>query len=158
MKFNPIFSLFKTGYYFLSGKIKFPKTLLNVNYKMEDKVTFRIFRQVIVKYNDDTNTSIFKVRFKLANMSPKDNIHFSLIPIPLFVGLPGFKKKLWMINDTNGYFQGVYEWDSRKSAEMYSRSFAFKFMKRRSIPDSLFFEIIEDMTLEDYLKLIIRVP
>jgi len=102
---------------------------------MSDGQKFKVFRQVIIKPRKRHSAhpqALFKVRFIVENMSMKQNIRFSRIPIPFFVGLPGFRSKLWTFNEETGYFQGIYVWDTSKHAKKYSTSFAMKFMTRRS--------------------------
>jgi len=70
-------------------------------------------------------------------MSPVVNKVFSLLPIPFFVGLPGFRWKLWLVDPVSGNFAAVYEWDTIEDAERYSKSFAMSFMARRSVPESV---------------------
>jgi hypothetical protein len=66
-----------------------------------------------------------------------------LIPIPFIIAQPGFRSKTWLTGKDTATFQGLYEWDSVEDAEHYWNSFPLKLMKRRSIPDTLKFEIIE---------------
>ncbi len=82
------------------------------------------------------------MRFKLARMSTQLNRLFSLLPIPFFIGLPGFRAKLWTVNEETGENQGVYQWDSLKQAEAYANSFAMRFMSRRSLPGSVSHQIL----------------
>ena len=37
-------------------------------------------------------------------------------------GFPGFVSKLWLANDTQGLYRGVYEWDGPDLAEAYARA------------------------------------
>jgi hypothetical protein len=101
---------------------------------------------------NDNNPAVFKVRFHLTNMPPKRNIKFSLVPMLIILGLPGFRAKLWMLNEVNGDFQGIYEWDTLQDAENYANSFALKFMISRSVPGSVSHEIIPDQSLNDYIN------
>ena len=48
-----------------------------------------------------------------------------------------------MLGRDTGEFQGVYEWATGAAAEAYMRSFAIRLMKRRAIPETLSYEIIE---------------
>ena len=75
-------------------------------------------------------------------MSPRQNKLFSLLPVPFFVGLPGFRSKLWMLNEASGDFQGIYEWDSVEHAKNYADSFAMKFMTMRSARGSVSYMIL----------------
>lgn len=149
---NPCGSFFKSLSYLMTGNLSFPKERIGETYIMEDGRKFTVFRHVVVKSGlISQSPAIFKVRFLLANMTPERNKLFSIIPIPFFIGLPGFKAKLWMIDEENGYFQGVYEWDSLLSAQNYSKSFAMKFMIKRSIPGTVNYEIIANKGLEGYI-------
>ena len=67
----------------------------------------------------------------------------SLIPIPFIIAQKGFRSKTWMVGRKTGQFQGLYEWDTVEDAECYWNSFPLKLMKRRSIPDTLKYEIVE---------------
>ena len=59
-----------------------------------------------------------------------------------YVGLPGFRSKLWMVNPESGDFSGYYEWDTIEDAENYGRSFAAGFMTRRSVPGSVSLKVL----------------
>ena len=84
---------------------------------------------------------IFKVRFRVANMTSEQNKLFSILPIPFFVGLPGFRSKLWMLDRNTGDSQGVYKWDTLQEAQNYANSFAMKFMTRRAVVGSISHEV-----------------
>ncbi|MHA1473686.1 MAG: hypothetical protein ACTSRX_06735 [Promethearchaeota archaeon] len=121
---------------------------------MSDGQKFKIFRQVIKKPSKKQTfhpKALFKVRFIVENMSMKQNIRFSRFPIPFFIGLPGFRSKLWTFSEETKYFQGIYEWDTIKHAEKYSTSFAMKFMTRRSKPGSVNSSILLNKP-ENFLK------
>lgn len=70
----------------------------------------------------------------------------------MFIGLPGFNTKFWMVAPETGRFQGIYQWASRQDAEDYSGSFAMRFMARRSEPGSISQIIIPDMNIYRYLE------
>ncbi len=74
-------------------------------------------------------------------MSVRTNILFSLIPMWFIIGLPGFRSKYWLVDEDTGDFCGYYEWESIEAAQMYSTSFAMRFMANRSVPGSVWFEI-----------------
>ena len=60
---------------------------------------------------------------------------FSRCPLgPL--GLPGFRSKLWLLDETTGDFGGIYEWDTVEDAANYEVSYAMRFSKWRSVPGS----------------------
>ncbi len=75
----------------------------------------------------------------------------SLIPVPLIGGYPGFRHKLWMVQEETGYWQGVYEWESTEAVETYRRSFILGAMNRRAEPDSISETVVPRTLLEDYV-------
>jgi len=147
MAFNPVSSFCKTFWYLILGRISFPRDRKGEEILMSDGQKFKIFRQVIIKPRTKQTVhpeTLFKVRFIVENMSMKQNIRFSRIPIPFFIGLPGFRSKLWTFSEKTGYFQGIYEWDTIKQTKKYSTSFAMKFMTRRSKPGSISSSILSN--------------
>ena len=145
MRLNPFLSLLKTLSYALRGRLHFPRKRVGDVITVEDKQDFVIFRQVIVdpgQGQPEEPGAIFRVRFHVTHMSARQNKLFSLLPIPFFAGLPGFRSKLWMLNEASGDFQGTYEWDSVEHAKNYTNSFAMKFMAMRSAHGSISCEII----------------
>jgi hypothetical protein len=74
--------------------------------------------------------------------SDGDNILFSLLPMLLILGLPGFRSKLWMYNLESGDFSRYYEWDTVQDAENYRDSIAGSCMTNRSVPCSVSFQVI----------------
>ena len=55
----------------------------------------------------------------------------------IIAGFPGFIKKMYAVNHKNGYWQGMYQWESIDYLEDYKNSFVFKLMNRRAIPESI---------------------
>ena len=113
---------------------------------IQEKEEFIIFRKVVVDQvaNQPIKPqALFRVYFRFARFSQKVNQILSLIPIPFIIAQPGFRSKTWMSGKDTGTFQGLYEWDSVEDAEHYWNSFPLKLMKRRSIPDTLKYQIIE---------------
>lgn len=151
MSFNPLYSIFNTINLLLRRKIHFPKEKLGKVLFTEDWQKFTIFREVRIDDKID-KPAVFKVRFLLSGMNPENNIKFSWMPAPFFIGLPGFQAKVWTLNYKNNYFQGIYQWRNEEYAEKYSKSFAYRFMNNRSVPGTVSFEIIPNFTLKDYLE------
>ena len=151
--FNPLYSFIKTHIRLVLGKISFKPILVGKTVQMPNKETFRIFRHVKIRNKEIYNTpAVFRVKFKTKNMSTRANHRFSVLPIPLFIGLPGFIEKYWMDNDETGYSQGIYQWKSKEHAIAYSKSFAFRFMQKRSVKGSIDFEILDDTKIDQYME------
>ena len=141
---GPISSIGRAISLLLQGRIHFPKNRLGeIINEGED---FEIFRQMTLdpgKDQPEKPGAIFKVRFQFASMSPEMNVKTSLIPIPFIVAQPGFRSKMWALGRESGEFQGIYEWDTVASAENYWTSFPMRLMKKRAVPESLFYQIEE---------------
>ena len=136
----------------LIGRVRFPKDHLGKNLEMDDGQRFTIFRHAHLKRRLSDKASIFVVRFKFARLSHKANRRLSVIPIPLIVGFPGFMDKLWMVNEENGYWQGVYQFESPEAVEAYRRSFVLGLMNRRAAPGSLDHQVFLETSLLGYLE------
>ncbi|MBI9045028.1 MAG: hypothetical protein JEZ06_11110 [Anaerolineaceae bacterium] len=139
---NPFTSFLRANLNFLRGRYCFPKERIGEIIEYEGQ-NFTIFREMFV---DSGNTAepqaVFKVRFHVENMTPGRNMLFSRFTIPFFSGIPGFRSKLWLLDEKNGDNMGIYEWATPDDAHAYSQSFAMKFMAGRSTPGSAKFEII----------------
>ncbi|MFP4395150.1 MAG: hypothetical protein ACLFTI_07790 [Anaerolineales bacterium] len=98
-QWTPAHSLRQTLRYALTGRIHFPRERVGETLTMADGRTFTIFRHVVIDAAAGTPPSptpagaLFQVRFHVAGMSARQNQLFSLLPIPFFVGLPGFCRR-----------------------------------------------------------------
>ncbi len=129
---------------FFKRRVHFAKNINEIT--IHEKEDFIVFRKVTldpVKNYSDKPKAALKVYFKFAKFSLKINRILSIIPIPLIISQQGFRSKTWLIGKDSGIFQGLYEWDSITDAENYMNSFVVKLMKRRSIPNTLKYEIAE---------------
>ncbi len=153
-KLNPFKSLLTSIFNWITFQIHFPKTYNRKLVKMQDGAEFEIFRHVVVgnkALSRNEKGAIFIVRFKLSEMSVEKNIKFSRFPIPMFIGLHGFRAKFWLLNRKTGYNQGVYQWKTEQDAINYSKSFAVDFMTKRSESNSVSYEIIPNENIYDYI-------
>ena len=105
---------------------------------MEDGQEYVIFRHITASTcNGSENVTIFIVSFKFARLSHKVNKIASIIPMLLITGFPGFKTKIYAVNNETGYWQGLYQWESKQALEEYKKSFVFRMMNKRAISNSL---------------------
>lgn len=150
-KCNPVSSAVVTMINLLKGRVNFSSEYLGRKICGEGK-SLEVFRNVIIGSRDDIpkEAATFIVRFKLENMTPKKNITFSKCMIPFFIGLPGFRGKFWFYN-SDGWNQGVYQWDRYEDAVNYSKSFAVDFMTKRSVDGSVHVEILRNQNIYEYL-------
>ena len=143
---NPIHSFLRANFDLLLGRLHFPEDRIGEVIEAENGQKYTIFRQMYkdVGPGEEKPQAIFKVCFHVTNMSPERNKVFSLFTIPFFAGLPGFRSKLWLVDEESGGNMGIYEWQTAEDAQNYSQSFAMRFMSRRSIPGSAKYEIINN--------------
>jgi hypothetical protein len=138
----------------LTGRLRFENRYVGRVFVMQDGQRFRAFRhmsQRAGKAGAQVSPAILVVRFKFAKFSQGLNRVLSLIPVPLIGGYPGFRDKLWMVDEDSGDWQGVYEWESTAAVKAYQCSFALRVMNRRAVPESISYAVIERTLLADYL-------
>jgi len=143
-KMGPLHSLWNFLRLIAAGRLHFPRQRAGEAIWLEGE-KWIIFRQAVVDRSEgqpERAGAVFRARFHVAGMSIRQNTRFSILPIPFFVGLPGFRSKLWMVNPESSDSSGYYEWDTVEDAENYSRSFAAGFMTRRSVPGSVSFKVL----------------
>lgn len=151
--FNPFSSLWRFLGRALTGRIGGMPRYLHRRVTFPDGASFTVFRTILVGGAAPVEgAAVFTVRFTPGNMTLMANRIFSLAPIPFFTGLPGFRAKCWMEDRETGACSGVYQWDSAEAAEAYSRSFAVRFMTRRSVPGSVSFLVHPGTTLDRFLE------
>ncbi|GAP22637.1 hypothetical protein [Leptolinea tardivitalis] len=138
---NP-YSPFSSFIHFISlarqGKVRFPKGLKGTRIRLDDG-EWLVLRELVIspELNSPEPEAVFRPRFHIKGMSARQNEWFSWLPIPFFAGLPGFRRKLWLLDPASGDFSGYYEWQTESDANAYAQSFAMRFMTARSIPGSV---------------------
>jgi len=122
----------------LTGRLKLSKEYLGEEVKSDDGKVFSIFRHIkAVAENAGTDATVFVVRFKFAHLSHKVNKLASIIPMLLIAGFPGFIRKMYAVDHESGYWQGMYEWESKEHLEEYKQSLVFRTMNKRAIKGSI---------------------
>jgi hypothetical protein len=152
-KLNPFRSLFTALAELCTGRLRFPRRLVGHVLSLADGTHFVIFRHAERAPRRDqpaTPGATFVVRFHVAGMTLRQNIWFSLLPMWLIVGLPGFRSKLWGYIQETGDFQGIYEWQTVSDADAYAHSVAMRFMTRRSVPGSVTWSITPACRVESF--------
>ena len=136
----PIVSIANSLLYLFTGRLRFPRERIGETVTMPDGRRYAVFRAATVEARSGRPASpraVFSPRFHVRGMSPRQNVVFSLLPMLIILGLPGFRSKLWMIDEATGDFAGLYQWDTVADAERYASSWAMRFMAGRSIPGSV---------------------
>jgi hypothetical protein len=138
----------------LVGRLGFERRYVGRELVMEDGRRFRVFRHLTLEGSSPRlpgPPTVFVVRFRFARLSQGLNRLLSLIPVPLIAGYTGFRQKVWMADEENDHWQGVYEWESAEAVEAYRRSFVLRLMNRRAEPESISYAVIEGTRLADFV-------
>jgi len=139
---NPVRSVINTIGFIVTGRLHFSSERIGEVVTDEDRHPYTIFRQVIVDPTKDQPEhpgAVLTLHFQVTNMSPEQNQFYSLVPLPLYLGNPGFRSKLFTINGTD--CQSIYEWDTVQDAENYVHSVALKTILARAVPGSVTYRI-----------------
>ena len=136
---------------FLSGRIRFSRRHYGKRLVTDDGESFTIFRHMTKRAPPAPTTALFVVRFKFARFSHATNRWLSLIPVLLIAGYPGFRDKVWLVNEETEYWQGIYQWESTEAAEVYGRSHVLGIMNRRARPESGVSQGMPGTALRDFL-------
>jgi len=137
----------------LTGKLKYSKQYIGDSINIEKNDKFTIFRHITISpLQKSISTVVFIVSFKFARLTHKSNKIASKIPMLLITGFPGFTTKMYAVNKKNGYWQGMYQWKSRKSLEEYKESFVFKMMNKRAITKTIASIEYENHQLLNYIN------
>jgi hypothetical protein len=134
------------------GRLQFRRRYVGNELVMGDGRRFRVFRHLSLRSTSGVTPAVLVVRFKFARLSQRVNRLLSLVPILLIGGFPGFREKLWMVDEETGCWQGVYEWESAQAVALYRRSFVLGVMNRRADPESITYTVIPQTPLADYLE------
>lgn len=136
----------------LLGRFRCRGRFVNRDLQMDDGRRFRIFRHLSRRAGDPRAPAVLVIRFRFKRFRQGLNRLLSLIPIPLIGGFPGFRQKVWMVDQETGDWQGLYEWDSAEAVDLYRRSFVLRVMNRRADPRSISSTTIPRTRLADYLR------
>lgn len=137
--------IFKTLSYQAAGRLHAPKNQIGKVFTNPDGEEFIVFKQTVLDPlpgEVEKPEAMFRVQFRVPKISPwRDRLVISL-KSPIFVALAGFRSKLWMVDEKNNTYQGVYEWSTLRDAENYVHSYSMEFMTQVAVPGGLSYEII----------------
>jgi hypothetical protein len=136
------------------GKLRLSDRFVGREVNMQEGQVFTVFRHITRHPLPESDAPVvFIVSFKFARGSHEANKLASIVPMLLITGFPGFAIKMYAVNKSNGYWQGMYQWQSKQALEAYKQSFVFRMMNKRAIKDSLKILVVENQTLVDFMNL-----
>lgn len=119
-------------------------------------VPFRHTRKAPKYWSTASQPAVLQPRFRLRGMpARRRRLHalfrvVCIVTTPFFVGLPGFRSKLWIVDPATGDFAGLYEWDDAPTAQAYAEGLA-AVLRLLSVPGSVSYEIRSGISVDDYL-------
>jgi hypothetical protein len=105
----------------------------------------------------DVAPAVLQPRFRLRGVGRPGSARHRLfwrvciLTTPFFVGLDGFRSKLWMYEPATGAYAGLYDWDDPASAAAYAKGLC-RVLRPLSVPGSVSYELIEDLDVDAYLR------
>lgn len=136
------------------------RALLGEPLRMSDGRSYTPFRHTRrdeTLWDTSSSPAVLQPRFHLAVLAPnRKRLHalfrvVCIVTTPFFVGLRGFRSKLWMVDPETGDFAGLYEWDDARTAEAYAEGLA-KVLRLLSVRGSVTYELVENCTVAEYLN------
>jgi hypothetical protein len=137
--------IFKTLGYQTTGRLHNPKDQVGKEFTNPDGQEFVVFKQTTLDQAAGLKTepeAMFRVQFRVPKIKPWRDRFVITLKSPIFVALPGFRSKLWMVDEKNDTYQGVYEWDTLQDAKDYAHSASMDFMTEVAVPGGISYEII----------------
>lgn len=158
IRLSPLSVFPRSVFFLLSGRMQFPKDHIGKVITLENDQKYMVFREGVLnpKSNQPKEPDgIFRVWFH-TRMSSKRTILLSRLTLFGFLGMPGFRSKLWLHDETSGDFGGIYEWDTEQDASNYDKSYAMKFSKWRSVPGKFKTEVFPESDPRSLVHLELR--
>ncbi len=127
----------------VTGRVKFPKERCGQCYVREDGRSYRIFREIVIARPGGNSEpgGTFRVWFQAKTGGPLTRL-MAWGTTLFFLGMPGFRHKVYLIDDQTGEFGGIYEWNTREEALAYLDSFAMRLSAMRSVPGQFSKEVL----------------
>ena len=97
-------------------QVRLPDSNLGRLIHFADGSSAEVYRETVVPGRWPKEPCFLAVSFRLRYIRGRGHRLFrmeSTLNTPLFVGFPGFIRKLWLANDRAGLYRGLYEWTAR---------------------------------------------
>ena len=135
-------------------RMHLPPQRVGTRLPFADGTSARVFRETVVDRGATVDPCVLVVEFRLRAVRGRGHAVFrreSVLNTPLFAGFPGFVSKLWLADDEQGRYRGLYEWDSPQRAEDYARAL-WRVLALVSVPGSVHYVVLpglrRDMLLD----------
>lgn len=125
--------------------------------RVPDGREFIVFRESWRDEEVKATTVILLVWFRLRGIPAGARIRRwlfereSILNTALYAGMPGFRVKLWMVDERTSGYAGLYEWDGETRARWYGR-YISAVLRPLSVPSSVGFDVVGHGSLAHHLR------
>jgi hypothetical protein len=136
-----------------SGRPDDPDWRVGLRLRFADGSTGRVYRETVAEHGPVQEPCVLVVEFRLRGVRGWGHAAFrreSLLNTPLFAGFPGFVSKLWLANDEQGRYRGLYQWDGARRADHYARAL-WRVLALVSVPGSIHYIVLPGLDRDDVL-------
>jgi len=142
--------------YFLAGDVRFPHDRLGYVLELGDGDRFSVYRETALRADAVEEPAVLVFRIDVTQREAASGLREVLfapvanVATPFFLGLPGFRRKLWLAGEQSGAYLELYEWDSTADAERFVDVMEALLAPFDSL-GSTTFEVVEGATVEEYV-------
>jgi hypothetical protein len=143
----------RTGRLLWRRQIHLPTGHVGMQLRFADGTSARVYRETVIERGPTKDPCVLVVGFKLRVVRGRGHAAFrweSLFNTPLFAGFPGLVSKLWLADDEQGRYRGLYEWDGPRRAAAYARAL-WRVLALVSAPGSIHYIILPGLRRDELL-------
>jgi hypothetical protein len=143
----------RTGRLLAGHQLHLPAEHVGLRLRFADGSTGRVYRETVAEHGPVREPCVLVVEFRLRGVRGWGHAAFraeSLLNTPLFAGFPGFVSKLWLANDEQGRYRGLYQWDGARRADHYARAL-WRVLALVSVPGSIHYIVLPGLYRDDVL-------
>jgi hypothetical protein len=152
-------SAVRAAEYLLEGRLRFPQERIGEVLELPDGTTFVVYRETALERSSDPSADGVVLIFRMEVPDPgvgetlREVLFDPLanVATPFFVGMPGFRRKVWLAGDRRGEFLELYEWRTKDDADRFVAVLE-SLLSPVDFAGSATFEVVEDDSVEEYLR------
>ena len=134
-------------------RIHLPAGHVGMRLRFADGTSARVYRETVIDRGATQNPCVLAVEFRLRAVRGRGHAVFrweSMLNTPLFAGFPGLVSKLWLADDEQDRYRGLYEWDGSDRAEAYARAL-WRVLALVSMPGSIHYIVLPGLRRDELL-------
>lgn len=138
-----------------AGSMRLRRDRVGERYRVDDGGRYDIFRDTLSSDGSMEPCAVLVVGFRLRLIGTNPVLHWvfqriCILTTPIWSGFPGFRAKLWMVDQGSKNYLGIYEWAGTRNARSYV-DWLVGVLLPLSTKGSVWYEVVPGERLEDYL-------